>query len=169
MINAVLHCGLMWVNAVRTGSIRISIRNRNPCKNFEHDQNFFLRRIVLPESIRNWHGLRCGSIRAEPGRYGFNSVWTRFEIRLCVTAFPECIPHSKLFWPVSTRVDLHLIPDSPAPTLVDPQRQTSKKVCETGSSPCWTVSNRSDSYRPVLALFIFRWPTFKPYTKTVSI
>jgi hypothetical protein len=52
-INAVLHCGLMRVNAVRTGSIRISIRNQNPCKNFEHDQNFFPRRIVLPESIRN--------------------------------------------------------------------------------------------------------------------
>jgi hypothetical protein len=105
----------------------------------------------------------------EPGRYGFNSVWTRFEIRLCVTAFPECIPHSKLFLTISTRVDLHLIPDSPALTLVDPQRQTSKKACETGSSPCWTVSNRSDSYRAVLTLFIFRWPTFKSaYTKTVS-
>jgi hypothetical protein len=35
--------------------------------------------------------------REEPGRYRFNSVWTRFEVRLCVTAFPECRPHSKLF------------------------------------------------------------------------
>jgi hypothetical protein len=82
------------------------------CK-IEYDQNFFLRRIVLSESIRNWHGLRCGSIRAEPGRYrnGFNSVWTRFKIRLCVTAFPERRPYSKLFWPVLARVDQHLNPD----------------------------------------------------------
>jgi hypothetical protein len=36
-VNAVLHCGLMRINAVRTGSIRIPLRNRNPCKNFEHD------------------------------------------------------------------------------------------------------------------------------------
>jgi hypothetical protein len=124
MINAVLHCGLMQFNVFRTGSIRISIRNLNPCKNFEHDQKDFLGRIVLLESIRNWHGLRYGSIWVEPRLYGFNSVWTRLEIRLCVTAFPECRPQSKLFWPVSTRVDLRLIPDSPAPTPVDPQRQT---------------------------------------------
>jgi hypothetical protein len=25
------------------------------------------------------------SVRVEPGRYGFNSIWTRFEIRLFVT------------------------------------------------------------------------------------
>jgi hypothetical protein len=156
---------LIGVNAARTGSIRISIRNRNPCKNFEHDQNFFLRRIVLPESIRNWHRLRCRSIRMETGRYGFTSVWTRFEIRLCVTAFPECIPYSKLFWPVSTRVELHLISWFTRTDLVDPQRQTSKTACETGSSPCWPVSNRSDSYRAVLALFIFRWPAFKSLYK----
>jgi hypothetical protein len=137
-INAVLHCGLLRVNAARTGSIWISIGNRNPCKNFDHDQNFFLRRIVLPESIRNLHGLRCGSLRVEPGRYGFNSVWTRFEIRLCVTAFTECRPHSKVFWAVSTRVDLHLIPDSPAPTLVDPQRQTIKESLWNWVKPVFT-------------------------------
>jgi hypothetical protein len=103
-VNAALHCRLMRVNTVRTGSIRISIRNWNPCKNFEQYQNFFLRRIVHSESIRNWHGLRCGSIRADPGWYGFNSVWTRLEIRLCVTAFTECRPHSKMFWPVWTSI-----------------------------------------------------------------
>jgi hypothetical protein len=107
----IVSSGLIRVNAVRTRKIQISIRNRNQCKHFEHDQTFFLRRIVLPESIRNWHGLLCGSIRAEPGRYGFNSVRTWFEIRLCVTAFPDCGPHSILFWPVWTRVDLHLILD----------------------------------------------------------
>ena len=41
--------------------------------------------------------LKRVTMRVEPGRYGFNSVWTRFEIRMCVTAFPECKPHSKLF------------------------------------------------------------------------
>jgi hypothetical protein len=35
-------------------------------------------------TIRVYAG-RAGSARAEPGRYGFNSVWTRFEIQLCVT------------------------------------------------------------------------------------
>jgi hypothetical protein len=35
--------------------------------------------------FRNWRGLRCGSMRVKPGRYGFDTVWTRFEIRLCVT------------------------------------------------------------------------------------
>jgi hypothetical protein len=32
--------------------------------------------------------LRCRSIRVEPGRYSFNSVWTWFEIQQCVTAVP---------------------------------------------------------------------------------
>jgi hypothetical protein len=127
-VNAVLHCGLMRVNAVRTGSIRIHLRNRNPCKNFEHDQNHFLRRIVLTESITNWHGLRCGSIRMEPGRYGFNSVWTRFEIRLCVTAFPECRPHSKLFWPVWTCIQFLLHLHRPLSTRSGKYK---RKACET--------------------------------------
>jgi hypothetical protein len=39
--------------------------------------------------LRNWHGLWCGSMRVKPGRYGFYTVWTRFEIRLCVTVALE--------------------------------------------------------------------------------
>jgi hypothetical protein len=35
--------------------------------------------------LKNWHGLRCRSMRVKPGRYSFNSVWNRSEIRLCVT------------------------------------------------------------------------------------
>jgi hypothetical protein len=27
-------------------------------------------------SIRNWHVLRCRSVRVKPGRYGFDTVWT---------------------------------------------------------------------------------------------
>jgi hypothetical protein len=35
--------------------------------------------------LRNWHGLRCGSMRVKLGRCGFDTVWTWLEIRLCVT------------------------------------------------------------------------------------
>jgi hypothetical protein len=35
--------------------------------------------------LKNWHGLRCRSMQVKPGRYGFDTVWTRFEIWLCVT------------------------------------------------------------------------------------
>jgi hypothetical protein len=45
----------------------------------------FLHRIVAPRILGNWHVLRCGSMRVEPGRHGFNSVWTRLEIWLFVT------------------------------------------------------------------------------------
>jgi hypothetical protein len=145
------------------GGFNISQRYFEPGFKISRGSKYY----IIPESIRNWYGLWCGSIRVETGRYLFNSVWTRFEIRLCVTAFPECRPHSKLFWPVSARVDLHLIPDSPVihRPLSTRSSKDKRKACETGSSPCWPVSNLSDSYRPVLALFIFWWPTFKSVYK----
>jgi hypothetical protein len=61
--------GLMRVNAVRTGSIRISIRNRNPCKSFEHDQIFFS--AVLYS--QNPSGIDTGY---DAGLYGWNRVDT---------------------------------------------------------------------------------------------
>jgi hypothetical protein len=103
--NDVLHCELMRVNAITTGSIRISVRNWNPCKNFEHDQNF-----SLPYRIPGIHQeLTRVTMRVEPDRYGFNSVWTRLKIRLCVIVVPECRPHSKLFDPCGPAFNSWLI------------------------------------------------------------
>jgi hypothetical protein len=56
--------------------------------------------------LRNWHGLQCRSMRVKLGRYSFDTVWTRFEIRLCVTvALPICLfdmqelaRHTISFW-----------------------------------------------------------------------
>jgi hypothetical protein len=44
-----------------------------------------------------------GSIRVEPGRYGFNSVWARFKIRLCVTV-AYIITHLAHFHPDQIRI-----------------------------------------------------------------
>jgi hypothetical protein len=44
-----------------------------------------------------------GSIRVEPGQYGFNSVWTRFEIRLCVTV-ANITTHSTDYHPEQIRI-----------------------------------------------------------------
>jgi hypothetical protein len=115
-VNAILNCGLMRANAVRTGSMRLEPGQYGyqfgieiHVKNFNMTKTFSLCRIVLSESIRNRHNLRCGSVGVEPGRYGFNSVWNRFEIRLYVTAFPECRPHivnsiPGLFRPIFTHI-----------------------------------------------------------------
>jgi hypothetical protein len=53
--------------------------------------------------LRNWRVLWCGSVRMEPGRYGFNSVWTRFKIRLCVTV-AYITTHSAHFHPDQIRI-----------------------------------------------------------------
>jgi hypothetical protein len=42
-------------------------------------------------------------IRVEPGQYGFNSVWTRLEIRLCVTV-AKITTHSAHFDPHQIRI-----------------------------------------------------------------
>jgi hypothetical protein len=172
-VNAVLHYGLMRVNAVRTGSIRISIWNRNPCKNFEHDQNFFsaLSYSRNPSGIDN--GLRCEStcIRVEPGRYEFNSVWTRFEIQQCVIAFPKCRPHSKLFWPVSTNVKQHLQCNSwltrtdPCLPVAANIKEKLVKLGQTRVDPFRTAATPTDPYLP----FSYSGDQLlNPYTKTVS-
>jgi hypothetical protein len=114
-VNAVLHCGSMRLKLGQCGYNRANTDINTELKSvlkFWTWPKIFLNRIVLPEYIRNWHGLRCRSIRVEPGQNGFNSVWTRFEIRPCVTVFLEYRPHSKLFWSVLTCLDLHLIPVS---------------------------------------------------------
>jgi hypothetical protein len=162
-VNAVLHCGLMRVNAVRTGSMRLEPDQYgyhygipNPRKNFEHSQNFFLHRIVLSESIRNCHGLRCGSIRVEPCRYGL----------IRNPAVCDCIPGMQTSL---LTVFTHFDPCGRASnswfTRTGPCRPAAANIKEKLVKPCWPVSNCSDSYRPVLTLFIFRWLTFKSVYK----
>jgi hypothetical protein len=92
-VNAVLHCGLVRVNAVRIGSIQISIRNRNSCKNFEHIKTFF----SAVSYSRNPSGIDTGN---DAGLYWWKRVITvliPYGPGSCVTALPECRPHSKLF------------------------------------------------------------------------
>jgi hypothetical protein len=93
-VDAVLRCGLKRVDAVRTGSIQILIRNWNPCKNcWTWPPNFFL--LYCSHGIlRNWHGLWCGSMRVKPSRYGFLrgqfSMFTHDSI-----ACPRCGLHKR--------------------------------------------------------------------------
>jgi hypothetical protein len=82
-VDAVLRCGLKQVDAVRTKSIQILIGNWNPCKKLWTRPKKFFRRIVV-RVLSYWHGLRCRSIWVKPGRYSFYTVWTQFEIQLCV-------------------------------------------------------------------------------------
>jgi hypothetical protein len=95
-VDAVLRCGLERVDMVRTGSIRILIRNWNPCKNFWTWPKKFFSLYHSHGILRNWHGLRCGSMRVKPGRYGFDTVWTRFEIWLCVNVAYATVTHTRV-------------------------------------------------------------------------
>jgi hypothetical protein len=73
-VNAVLHCGLMRVSAIRTRTMRFELGQYGYEYRIEIRVNILNMTktfFVLSESIRNWHGLRCKSIRVEPCRYGF--------------------------------------------------------------------------------------------------
>jgi hypothetical protein len=87
-VDAVLHCELKQVNAVQTSSIWIYIyRIEHLCKHFWKWPKMFFFAISQSSHgiLRNWHGLRCRFMRVKPCRYGFDTVWTHFEIRLCMT------------------------------------------------------------------------------------
>jgi hypothetical protein len=82
-------CGFtLRVEAGRCGSKRFNTDINTELKSLEKILNT-TEKVFSPYRshgiLRNWHGLRCGYMRVKPGRYGFNSVWTRFEIRLGVT------------------------------------------------------------------------------------
>ena len=57
----------------------------------------------------------------DAGLYGLNrvdTVWIRFDIRLCVSVLPECRPYSKLYDPCgSANLKEKLV--TPGPTRVD--------------------------------------------------
>ena len=92
-------CGFtLRVEAGQCGSNRFSTDIDTKLKSFQKFLNINQKVFSPCRShgiLRNWHGLRCGSMRVDPGRYGFDTVWTRFEIRLCVTvALPFKSKHS---------------------------------------------------------------------------
>jgi hypothetical protein len=64
-VDAVLRCGLKRVDAVRTGSIWILIRNWNPCKNFWTWPKKFFSPYRSRRILRNLHGLQCGWNRVD--------------------------------------------------------------------------------------------------------
>jgi hypothetical protein len=104
-------CGFrLLVEAGQYGSNRFNIDIDTKLKSLQKILNI-TQKAFSPyrsqEILRNWHGLGCGSMRVEPGRCGFVSVWTRFEILLCVTValvncFDPCGPASNSWF---TRTD----------------------------------------------------------------
>ena len=86
VVYCIVLCATVYIR-VETDLKRISKRFET-CNNFEHDRNVFSAVSQPSESPgidTCYEEGETGLIQVEQRRYGFNSVWTPFEIWLCVT------------------------------------------------------------------------------------